>query len=220
MSVNSLLASTFFAKPTFAQTYNPEDLETRLVLLEFDYTGPDEQGLWSADITAPVADGEYEVITLIEYEDPELGTRALRLIAVVDPEGYVYRVESDGLKARIPDATVSLFWLNPDTQQYQLWPATDYQQKNPQVTDDTGKYSFLVPEGSYYLRVEATGYPAYQADVFEVQEGTGIHENIELKTQYWWLKALDWKIVVLIIFGVLLFYNFYRDRLRKRSHET
>ncbi|MBI2098677.1 MAG: carboxypeptidase regulatory-like domain-containing protein, partial [Candidatus Wildermuthbacteria bacterium] len=216
---SAFFASALFATPAFAQTYNPEDIETRLVLLEFDYIGPDQNGLYTADIAAPVADGEYEIITVIEYEDPEKGTKAIRLITVVDPEGYVYR-KIGNEEARISGAIVSLIWLNPETKQYELWPAKDYQQENPQVTDITGRYSFLVPEGEYYLGVEAPGYLPYQSEVLQVTEGTGIHENIELKTQYGWLKALDWKIVVLIIFGVLLFYNFYRDRIRKRSHET
>ncbi|HEY4510051.1 MAG TPA: hypothetical protein VJC15_03645, partial [Candidatus Paceibacterota bacterium] len=211
----SLLGSIFFATPAFAQTYDPADIETRLVLLEFDYTGPDQDGIYTAEIEAPVVEGEYEIITVIEYEDPELGTRAIRLITVVDPEGYVYRrIGSE--QARVANATVSLFWLNQETNQYELWSAKDYQQENPQVTDITGRYSFLVPEGSYYLKVESPKYPAWQSDVFSVKEGSGIHQNIELKTKYWWLTAIDWKFVVMIIFGVLLFYNFWRDKILKR----
>ena len=213
LPLNSLLASTF------AQTSNFQDLETELVLLEFEYTGPDQDGLWSADITTPAVEGEYEMINVVEYEDPELGTQTIRLITVVDPEGYVYR-QSNKEETRIANATVSLYWWNTQANQYQLWPAKEYQQENPQITDVTGRYSFLVSEGSYYLTVEASGYLPYQGEVFQVKGGTGVHENIELKAQYWWLKAFDWKFIALIVFGLLLFYNFYRDRLRKRFHET
>jgi len=210
------VASTIFASPVIAQTYDTQDLETRLVLLEFDYIGPDEQGLWTADIKAPVVDGEYEIISVIEYRDPELGQKAIRLITVVDPEGYVYEKSGDR-QIRIPGAIVSLFWLNPETKEYQMWPAQNYQQENSQITDVTGRYSFLVAEGTYYLVVEAPGYPIYQGKVFQVREGAGVHENIELRAGYWWLRVFDWKSIVLIIFGLLLFYNFYRDRVGKQN---
>jgi len=214
-----LLASAFFAKPTFAQAYKPEDIETALVLLEFEYTDPDGDGIYTAEIQVPIIEGEYEILTVIEYEDEELGTRIIRLLTVVDPEGYVYR-QSGSEETRVANATVSLFWLNSQTNSYELWPAKDFQQENPQVTDVTGKYSFLTPEGSYYIRVEAPGYVGYEEKAFEVREGSGIHINIELKTKYWWLSIFDWKMFVMIIFGILLFYNFYRDKIRKRNIST
>ena len=102
---------------------------------------------------------------------------------MVDPEGYVYRVESDGIKARIPGVIVSIYELNSETNQYELWRAEDYEQVNPQTTDDTGEYSFLVPEGTYYLTAQADDYLPYKGDHFNVREGEGIHFNIELQKQ-------------------------------------
>ena len=107
-------------------------------------------------------------------------------------------------------------WLNPETKQYESWPAKEYQQENPQITDIRGTYSFLVPEGFYYLKVETPGYPVYDGKPFQVTEGSGIHINIELKTKYWWLKAVDYKTIILLLVIVLLCYNFYRDRVRDR----
>ena len=213
---SSLTASLIFANPVFAKPQeNPVEIEKKLVLLEFEYTDPDGDGIYTAEIQAPLVDGEYEIITVMDYEDPSLGKKEIRLITVVDPEGYVY--EKDGIKeTRIPGAIVSLFWLNPEIKQYELWPAKEYQQENPQITDATGKYSFLVPPGMYYLKVEAPKYPTYQSDTFSVKEGSGIHMNIELKTKYWWLKVIDWKTILLLVVILLLLYNFYRDRIRER----
>jgi len=213
---NHLAASLIFANPVFVQPQDkPVRIEEKLVLLEFEYTDPDGDGIYTAEIKAPLVEGEYEIITVMDFEDPALGKKEIRLITVVDPEGYIY--EKDGNKeTRIPGAIVSLFWLNPETKQYELWPAKEYQQENPQITDATGKYSFLVPEGSYYLKVEAPGYLMYDGKLFQVKEGSGVHINIELKTKYWWLKIVDWKIIVMIIFGALLLYNFYRDKIREK----
>jgi len=214
---DSLLASVIFAVPVFAQPQEkPVRVEEKLVLLEFEYTDPDGDGIYTADIQAPLIEGKYEIITVLDFEDPELGKKEIRLTTVVDPEGYLY--EKDGDKeTRIPGAIISLYWLNPETKQYEMWPAKEYQQENPQITDVRGTYSFLVPEGYYYLKAEAPGYLVYDGKPFQVKEGSGIHINIELKTKYWWLKIVDWKTILLVIVIILLFYNFYRDRIREKQ---
>lgn len=193
----------------------PVRVEEKLVLLEFEYTDPDNDGIYTAEISAPIVEGEYEIITVMDFEDPELGKKEIRLIAIVDPEGYIYEKNEDK-ETRVPGAVASIYWLNPEIKQYELWPAKEYQQENPQITDITGKYSFLVPEGFYYLKVEAPGYLAYDGKPFQIKEGGGVHANIELKTQYWWLKAADWKTLALILVIILLLYNFYRDKMRER----
>ena len=214
--LNSLLASLIFANPVFAKPQEkPVRVEEKLVLLEFEYTDPDGDGIYTAEIQAPVIEGEYEIITVMDFEDPELGKKEIRLTTVIDPEGYLY--EKDGDKeTRIPGAIISLFWLNPETKQYEIWPAKEYQQENPQTTDVRGTYSFLVPEGYYYLKAETPGYLVYDGKPFEVKEGSGIHINIELKTKYWWLKIIDWKTILLAAVIILLLYNFYRDKIREK----
>lgn len=210
-----LTASLIFANPIFAKLQEqPVRVEEKLVLLEFEYTDPDGDGIYTAEIQAPLIEGEYEIITVFDFEEPKLGKKEIRLITVVDPEGYIYE-KGGGKETRIPGAIVSLFWLNPETKQYELWPAEEYQQENPQITDVKGTYSFLVPEGYYYLKVEAPGYPVYEGKPFQVKEGSGIHNNIELKTKYWWLKIVDWETILLAAVVILLFYNFYRDRIRE-----
>jgi len=216
MPLESFTASLVFSRPDFTQpSEKPTETEEAMVLLEFDYTDPDNDGIYTANIQSPLVDGEYEIVTVMDYQDSKLGAKEIRLITVVDPEGYVY--EKDGDKeTRIPGAIVSLFWLNPETKQYQLWLAKEYQQENPQTTDIRGTYSFLVPEGYYYLKVEAPGYQIYDGKPFEAKEGGGIHINIELKTKYWWLKLADWRTLMLVVVVLLLLYNFYKDKIRER----
>ena len=216
LPLNSLLASVIFANPVLANTQEkPVEIEEELVLQEFEYTDSDGDGIYTADIQVPVVAGDYEIITVMEFKDLKLGKKEIRLITVVDPEGYVYEKDG-GREIRIPGAIVSLFWLNSETKQYKIWPAKKYQQENPQITDISGTYSFLVPEGYYYLKVETPGYPIYNSKPFQVKEGSGVHVNIELKTEYWWLAAVDWKTVLLAIIIVLLLYHFYRDRIKER----
>ncbi|MEK7077219.1 MAG: hypothetical protein AAB967_03235, partial [Patescibacteria group bacterium] len=161
-----LTASLFFVQPVFAEPQEkPVVIEEEFLLAEFEYTDPDGDGIYTADVLSPVVDGEYEIITVIAYEDPALGTKEIRLTAVIDPEGYVFE-KTGNKETRIPGAVVSFLWLNPATAKYELWPAKEYRQENPQVTDVRGTYSFLVPEGSYALRVHAPGYLAHEGKPF------------------------------------------------------
>jgi hypothetical protein len=137
------------------------------------------------------------------------------MVTVVDPEGYVFE-SKEGKEVRVPGAIVSLDWLNPDTNSYERWPAEQFGQDNPQVTDVTGQYAFLVPPGLYRLKVEAPGYSTYEGKPFPVNEGRGVHENLELRSKFSFLEMLDWKTVLLIIVLLLIIYNFYRDKIRER----
>ena len=215
---DSLLGSLFFAQPRLAQvqTQPAKNGEVKLVLQKFEYTDPDGDGIYTAEIMAPLTDGEYEIITVIDYLDPALGRKDIVLVMVIDPEGYVYEKQGDR-ETRVPGAIVSLYWLNQEIKQYELWPAKQYQQENPQMTDITGKYAFIVPEGFYYLKVDAPSFLSYDGKPFEVREGSGVHINIKLKTKYWWLKIIDWKTVAIIFVIILLCYNFYRDRLERKK---
>ncbi len=208
----SLLASLFFKAPVLAESLEKSiPVEEKLVLVEFEYKDDDRDGIWEAVVQMPKVEGEYEIITVIYYEDVK---KAVKLIAVIDPEGYVYEKYNDK-EIRIPGAVVSLFWLNPETKKYELWPANEYSQENPQITDVTGRYAFLVPPGYYYLKVEAPSYLTYIGKPFYVKEGSGVHFNIELKSKYWMLKIVDWKTILLIMVVILLLYNFYRDKIRE-----
>lgn len=211
--LKALTASLMFAGPDLAQTQTqPVAVEKRLVLSKFEYQNTGD-GVYTASIQAPTVVGQYQIITVIDYQEIKTVSEELKLITVVDPEGYIY--EKQGNKeTRIGGAVASLYWLNSDTKQYELWPAKNFQQENPQITNVSGTYSFLVPEGYYYLKVDAPGYLSYEGAPFQVKEGSGVHTNVQLKTKYWFLNIVDWKTVLLIIVIFLLLYNFYQDKMR------
>lgn len=200
---------------SLAQNNAAPDTGQRLMLMEFDYADKTGEGIYTADIQIPRVDGDFDIVTRIRYKDPSLEPHEIHLVNVVDPEGYVY--ESAGEREiRIPGAVVTLYVLDAATKQYGKWPAENYNQENPQVTDVRGTYAFLVPEGYYYLRAEAPGYISYEGKPFEVKKGdNGIHVNIVLRSNGWWLSLFDWKTGLLALVAILLVYNFYRDRRRE-----
>ncbi len=216
ISRSSLLASALFSMNDLVeQNPKPISVENKFVLFSFEYTDPDRDGIYTADVVSPVVPGVYEIITVINYKDPVLGTRQMRLITVIDPEGYIFE-KNNGKETRIPGAIVSLYTLNTTTKKYELWEAKEYSQENPQITDVRGTYSFLVPEGFYYFEVITPGYNTYQGKIFTVTTGDSIHQNIELKSTKEWLFGLDWTTILLIVVSLLLVYNLYRNNLRDK----
>ncbi|HSR89375.1 MAG TPA: LamG-like jellyroll fold domain-containing protein [Candidatus Udaeobacter sp.] len=215
--VNSLVAKALFVKAAIAQTLPATTtVEQELLVLSFEYTDPDHDGIFTAEIPAPEVEGEYEVLTVINYKDKEKGSKELRMITVVDPEGYVYEKNPQGKEVRLDNVKVSLVNIINDSPS--LWDAAKYHQTNPQITDNTGKYSFLVPPGKYYITAEAKGYKSYKSDQFDVKEGAGVHFNIEMiEIRQWYKTFIDWKMLIIIIFGIALLVDFIKGR---RSRKT
>jgi hypothetical protein len=175
---------------------------TALLLQKFEYKET-RAGVFSANITAPFDEGEYQIITVVDFEDKNTASKESELTAVVDPEGYVFSQMQEG-RLRIKNAKVSVYWFNSDSGKFDLWPAEKFLQKNPVATDETGKYSFLLPQGRYYLEAQALGYAIYKGNSFEVKENVGVHENIELKKNAWLPVWFNWQIVIVALLCIVV----------------
>ncbi|MCP6719340.1 MAG: carboxypeptidase-like regulatory domain-containing protein, partial [Patescibacteria group bacterium] len=159
-----------------------QEVQAKIWLVqEYTFQDPDKDGIYTASISIPPIAGDYVLRTSLFYADGEL--KEIETETLVDPQGYIYRLDPDGLRARIIDAVVTLYYFNLDTNQYEPWIASAYDQKNPQITDNTGDYAFFVPEGKYYITVSAKNYSFYQSEEFLVSEGKFIHQNIELEQE-------------------------------------
>lgn len=181
-----------------------------LLVQKFAYTET-KTGIFTAEINAPATEGEYEITTIVEYKDQSLIPTETQLTVVVDPEGYVYQ-KIAGMQARISNATIFIYQLNPDTHsagsgqapKYELWPAEKFMQKNPVITDVTGKYSFLVPQGTYYLTATAPNYRDYKSDSFSIKENNGIVMDIELKPKNFLSHWLNWEVIITISLLIII----------------
>lgn len=193
-------------------------LEKKLVLLEFEYIDSDKDGIYTAKIQAPVPAGQYKILTIMDYQDPNRGSRQVELVAVVDPEGRVYE-NVGGQQLIVSGAKVTLFQFNSDKQKYEIWPAKDFLQTNPVTTDVKGIYSFLVPDGTYYIKVEAPGYLAYTGQPFVVAQGGGIHTDIELKPKYWGIKIMEWRTMLVVVFAVFMGYFIYKEKKLEKKEK-
>ncbi|MCF7865804.1 MAG: hypothetical protein K9M11_04885, partial [Candidatus Pacebacteria bacterium] len=161
---------------------------SKLLVSNFAYTDKNKDGIYEAVIEAPIA-GNYKINTLA-YNELKVDD-VNSVIMVVDPEGYIY-TEQGTQELRIDGAKVSIYWKNPINNDFELWPAKLYSQDNPQTTNKTGSYSFLVPEGQYYVQVEAKDFTVFKSKIYNVSYGTNIHENIKLTKYSWWKYFFSW----------------------------
>ena len=181
-----------------------ELVENESILQQFEYIEDvNNPGLYLADIVTPSKEGWYEIRTLINHQNQYTPSKNINVSFAVDPQGYVYE-NFGGKEERIKNATVSIFWLNPDTKEYELWPANKYQQINPQITDEAGEYSFLVPPGYYYIKVAHPLYADYAGKPFRVQGGVEVNANIELQTVSWWRDLLNTNKVIITTGATIL----------------
>ncbi|MFH1565239.1 MAG: Ig-like domain-containing protein, partial [bacterium] len=174
-----------FLKPAAALAQSETDqtspAEGGWKMQDFTYLDEDNDGIYTAEIQLPNAANPYTLKTLLYYKDGTI--KSLDTPILIDPQGYVYE-GIDGQELRINKAVVSLYSLNPETKQYELWDASPYEQENPQETDKDGIYSFLAPKGIYYITVQAEGYHPFESQKFDVQEGAPIvNLNLELQKE-------------------------------------
>jgi hypothetical protein len=129
-----------------------------------------ENGRYTATFTPPSGN----LVMLLQ-----LGCDIVQIGAVIDPDGFVYDAD-DGVSSTLADVTVTLYMSDTVRQRWVLWPANLYSQQNPQVTDDSGYYSFFVPPGDYQIRAEKAGFEFFISDTITVVDDL-IRLNIPLQ---------------------------------------
>lgn len=139
--------------------------------------------------------------TLIFYENGS--TDIITNTVVVEQYGQIYNKNNDLIK----QAVLTLYWYDKQQDKWQVWDGGKYNQKNPQVTDDEGKYQFTVLQGEYYLIISKEGYLTTKTKEFNVSNNL-INFNIPLmalSAQFWaWLKVIISMLFLFLALIVLL----------------
>lgn len=120
------------------------------------------------------------------------GSKLLKVFAVdgagnkIDRELILLLVEDFGQVVDknnnnpVSDAEVFVYFFDTTTNSWVLWEGKSYGQENPQKTDATGHYSFMVPSGRYYLEVRAPGYKIMQSEILDLTKSTALNFNFPL----------------------------------------
>lgn len=181
--------------------------EVSVIIFTFgssSYLLTEKDGNYQAIFKTPKIKGDYNMTLNIVFKDSTI--RSLSKEALVDPYGYIYK-KSKSLttifnkevfeETRVLGAKVTLYFYSDEKKQWILWDGEKYKQKNPQETNQSGDYGFMVPAGKYYLEVQKSGYRFLKTDQFEVKDQI-INKNLELQP-----VISNTMIVIFVILGIL-----------------
>jgi len=90
----------------------------------------------------------------------------------------------------ISGAKISVFYFDDDIQDWVEWDGESFGQKNPHYTDRSGRYSFYLPAGEYYLKIVSQSYRQAVSNKFIVNGQSIISDNIKLESMPVFLNFL------------------------------
>ena len=140
-------------------------------------TDDDGDGVWSATFTAPPRtqlQGRIRICVTCDLIQKCSDGQVL-----IDPEGTVFDVLTG---QPIDGATVACFAETGEAGGngvFDLWPAVDFGQINPQTVGSDGYYSFFTPAGTYRVEVTKEGYQPHRSPDLVVTD-TPVHYDVPL----------------------------------------
>lgn len=145
---------------------NPGDVKSARFILntnmgEYSYDALYNNSAYTAELKNFYGSGKATVTFEITKPDGSVVEFLMgRLIMLIDPSGYVYDTSTN---QRISGATATLYYIDESegVTDWTIWPAENYSQINPQITDTDGSYGWMVPEGMYRIDVTKDGYHSY-----------------------------------------------------------
>ena len=193
---------------------NPKNIFLKLEnSLVYGFKGDGDK--WELKLETPPIKGKFELTIEINYFDESKEAAKLGTI-LIDPYGYVYqtivephlKLFEGGLwswdnkveENRLAKAKVFLYQFDESKEDWHLFEAHNYNQINPQITDEYGEYGWLTPRGKFYIEAIKLGFGEKRIEEFEVIDDI-VNKNIELSFTVipWWKVGGNVDIILTII---------------------
>ena len=107
------------------------------------------------------------------------GNRDEKLIGVVRVASAA--TVTDAVSGEPLSATVTVQYRDPQTENWVLWDASQYDQNNPTAVAKDGAYSLYLPSGTFYLKICAPGYTETNTESFTLNQPTVISTNVGMR---------------------------------------
>lgn len=152
----------------------PRDVDNVILTLNnFSYLLGESQtaGAYQTTIRMPAGAAKYSFFISISYKDGAYDRvdGALSLLA----PGVLWQ----GIRENhLVGAKVTLYEYYAS---YRVWDGTPYHQSNPETTDASGQFAFLVPPNRYYLLIQKDGYRDVVTPVFTVANNV-VNPDVEM----------------------------------------
>jgi hypothetical protein len=162
-------------KLTMSALGGPTELKITSKDLSFPLTKNSDTGLWSGEIVFE----KNGIYSLSAKGIDGAGNETTRNIGqiLINSDGVIQSESGENIKG----ATVTLHTFDEISNQYIVWDGSSFNQDNPQITNDLGKYKFLPPRGKYYLELHKTGYKNTRSKIFEIEKSIPVSSNITIE---------------------------------------
>ncbi|KKU14036.1 MAG: Fibronectin type III domain protein [Candidatus Magasanikbacteria bacterium GW2011_GWC2_45_8] len=97
---------------------------------------------------------------------------------VVEPQGLIYKEGTRGNES-IALVDAALFKLNANSI-WEKWASGVYNQQNPQNSGENGTYGWVVPAGTYFYRIEKTGFRVFESNKATIADGAILNNSVRL----------------------------------------
>ncbi len=84
---------------------------------------------------------------------------------IYDPSGYVYEAVASN---PVEGVTATVVYQDEASGEWEVWKAEEYEQVNPQLTDQAGKYGWDVPPGKWKVVWSKAGYETVESAEMDV----------------------------------------------------
>ena len=115
-----------------------------------------KDGYYTANLTGWSGTGNKQVTLRVKINEEWITFVVADITILIDPSGYVDDKHSG---EKIVGATAICEKLEGD--EWVFWDAAKYGQINPQITDQNGEYGWMVPDGTYRVKIIKDGYEDY-----------------------------------------------------------
>lgn len=151
----------------------------------FSLTQSPDTGLWKGIVSFGTADN----YKLTAYSQDGAGNKTVKDLGniQVSPTGKIVQKDTN---TPIANATIKVYYLEPESNNWTLWDANAYGQKNLLNTDKNGNFSLFLPAGKYYLDVSAHGYRGVKTSVFTLNSPTAVLPALTMSKNHF--SGLAW----------------------------
>jgi len=118
-----------------------------------------------------------------------IGTTAERELnhIIVHKSGVIINAKNNQI---ITNARITVFYFDGITNEWVEWDGSSFGQKNPQYSDQSGRYSFFLPAGEYFLKIEAKNYRQVLSSKIVLNKESIISDRIKLEPEPVYLNFL------------------------------
>jgi len=152
-----------------------QDIKDTQKSQSFSLTQSADTGLWSGIISFQTS-GTYTLTANAVDGAGNKTSKVINYAVVAAPARTIDQKTKQAVSAKI-----TVYYLQPESDNWVVWDGAAYGQANPQATDKNGDFSLFLPAGQYYLSAGAKGYHSLTSSIFKLSRPTPVLTTLAMR---------------------------------------